>query len=1025
MQVALDLSDTLRSDFPGFEALRQDANINYTGKTRAYDTIVADAARYYGVVPLVEPATTGDYGVRAGGIFTQLVPSTRVEVPIADARLNQQLAALVEAGQPFTRTLTLAFSTAQALYVGGSILPGTLTVTRGGVTIRDRGGSLVDAGGSVIGDVNYESGVLTLSSNVWGTSSGSHTVTYQPAMRPTFVTGSAAEIVTQQNQRLSYAFTFNFVPARGTLQVSYRAQGRWYTLSDNGAGELRGTDTSYGAGMLNYDTGTVALTLGALPDVESSVIFSFVGSPLSVPVPPAAVGRFGKTLSLGDAVLPGSINITWAGGAASDANGRLTGSASGAIEYTGGRIEFSPNTLPAQGASLSVTWTHAVPGSGTVFPVADGGAVWTFHIITDVKPYSVSLTVAAHYAYTSANSSTPQERDVRVTVFDDGAGALRMGNIQVGTIDYGTGACALDKAFSGYAVSEFVQYPAPIWDDAIFTFVKGEWVTAQAGGLLVQGASIPGGSQNVQWSATNNAPGAAGSASFTLDQIFLAIGADMTSPITGAQLRLVKFTLGDDLYVREEEDWLRNPDATTGAGTPAGTDAVIDNVPGVLLTSWTAGTSSTPTNVAGATAPDITGPDSPLAVTAVTFRTAVSPLLNGAFQIAGNWRSSGAAFTAQADANGIFATGGAPVDADSFGTLGAFGVIDYEMGVCNVAFGQRAGDNKHAGTGVVDISALGVPGVSFIKWAQVQADTLRYNAVGYSYMPLDAEILGLDPVRLPADGRVPIFRPGTVCVVGHTKESTPLTAVNGHVYDCGRVRLSRVRVIGADGVVITSGWAVDLEAGLVNFTNTAGWAQPVVVQHRIEDMVLCSDAQLSGHLTFTRPVSHNYPADESYVSSALIAGDMGARVSHLFDQATWNNVWQDSVAGNPAGGTYNDIANPITVTNAGAVTERWAIVFTNVNTFNVIGEHVGQILSGNTSTDCAPPNPAAPEGAPYFHLAAAGWGGGWSTGNVLRINTVGAGFPVWVARTILQGPETVPDDSFTILIRGDVDNENL
>jgi hypothetical protein len=102
------------------------------------------------------------------------------------------------------------------------------------------------------------------------------------------------------------------------------------------------------------------------------------------------------------------------------------------------------------------------------------------------------------------------------------------------------------------------------------------------------------------------------------------------------------------------------------------------------------------------------------------------------------------------------------------------------------------------------------------------------------------------------------------------------------------------------------------------------------------------------------------------------------------------------------------------------LTERWAIQFINSTSFNVIGEHVGVIATGNTSSDLAPLNPAT--GTPYFTLRSAGWGLGWAAGNVLRFNTVGTFFPVWVARTILQGPETVDDDSFTMLIRGDVDN---
>jgi hypothetical protein len=95
------------------------------------------------------------------------------------------------------------------------------------------------------------------------------------------------------------------------------------------------------------------------------------------------------------------------------------------------------------------------------------------------------------------------------------------------------------------------------------------------------------------------------------------------------------------------------------------------------------------------------------------------------------------------------------------------------------------------------------------------------------------------------------------------------------------------------------------------------------------------------------------------------------------------------------------------------------VVFTNTTSFNVIGENVGVIATGNTGTNCAPTNPAT--GQPYFTIPSTGWGLGWATGNVLRFNTVGAVVPVWVARTILQGPETVVDDDFTILVRGDVD----
>lgn len=342
------------------------------------------------------------------------------------------------------------------------------------------------------------------------------------------------------------------------------------------------------------------------------------------------------------------------------------------------------------------------------------------------------------------------------------------------------------------------------------------------------------------------------------------------------------------------------------------------------------------------------------------------------------------------------------------------GLVDYEFGLVRLFFVDPNGPAAMN----VDLSALGIAGLTSMPADLAMLGSLRYNAVAYSYLPLDADLLGIDPVRLPSDGRVPIFRPGGFAVVGHTGKVTA-TVANAQTIDCGRVRLSRVRVIGADGTVINAGYTADLEAGTVTFSDVTGYSQPVTIEHRIEDMAMVRDVQISGEISFTRALTHTYPVPGSHVSSALMVGDLQARVSVLFDQATWDSAtWADAVTGAAAVATYNDILAPLVVTNAGASTERWAVRFTNTTAFDVIGEHVGVIASGNTATDCAPVNPAT--GSPYFTLKATGWGAGWTAGNVLRFNTVGALFPVWMVRTIQQGPETVINDQFAVLVRGDV-----
>jgi hypothetical protein len=106
------------------------------------------------------------------------------------------------------------------------------------------------------------------------------------------------------------------------------------------------------------------------------------------------------------------------------------------------------------------------------------------------------------------------------------------------------------------------------------------------------------------------------------------------------------------------------------------------------------------------------------------------------------------------------------------------------------------------------------------------------------------------------------------------------------------------------------------------------------------------------------------------------------------------------------------------VDNLGAVTDRWRIEFTNSTTFRVIGESTGELAGAwNTSTPTAPINPATL--APYFTIPAAGWGGGWSAGNVFRFNTTGTSAPLWVARVTQPSDPFAGPDSIMLGMRGD------
>lgn len=631
--------------------------------------------------------------------------------------------------------------------------------------------------------------------------------------------------------------------------------------------------------------------------------------------------------------------------------------------------------------------------------------------ITKITPGTFSAGGSYTVRYLSGTAELATSRNAGVSLHDNGTGDIYLTETDgsqalYGAIDYETGQIFLQS-----------HIQAPDAHDAYGPFMnfggkllKWNEYVAQANGL---GQSPHRQLFLSNWADTTIAPVTPGGptvpavppaftvemgdliASVTVDRLFAKVFTVANYTLKGAS-----FTLGADNYVQTTAGvLLKNPSPTTGGGTPAGTVSGATGV--VTIQSWAAGGAPTLTNWRGLIAPPSVGVEAPFTGYATTFRTATSPLRPASLSVLGTMQD-GTTFNVTADANGKI--NGARVK----------GRVDYQYGLVELYFVNPDGNaalNK-------DLGFLSIAGVAIMPADLVMLGSLRYNAVGFSYLPLDADLLGIDPVRLPSDGRVPIFRSGGFAVLGHTGAITA-TVSNAQVINCARVRLSRVRVIGHNGVVITTGYTPDLEAGTVTFNDVTGYSQPVTIEHRIEDMAVVRDVQISGELSFTRPITHDYPLG-SYISSALISGDLKARVSHLFDQATWNgSSWLDTVSGAAATGTYNDVISPIVVTNKGAVSERWSLVFTNTTSFNIVGEHVGVIGTGTINADCAPINPAT--GVPYFTVPAAGWGLGWAVGNVLRLNTVGAMFPVWVVRTVQQGPNTGTEHSFTLLSRGDVD----
>lgn len=476
--LSLRLANTLDADFPGFDISRYEyTKAQIALATKLSNTVVANAARYYGVVPLAEAAALGDFTVKAESIFTQLVPSAQIETPIADARTNQVSAGVIATGGTVAHVVTAAFSTTQNLYIGGPVAPGSVSISNAGVTVTDAGGRLMSSG-SQVGIIDYENGLLVLTVSVFGSGVVTMSVVYNPAAVPNSVNQSQGFEITAENRSSSYVRTIAPAPVRGTLNVSYMAQGRWYVLREQGDGAIRGSDTAYGAGMLNFTTGTMTLTLGALPDVGSFLIYQWVEPAATREVDLIPLDNGGKlywpfntsgvssTSAGSKAIAPGTLSITWNDGSprtvTDNGSGLLTGYGTGTVDYAKGMFRLSPTTLPAPGTTVSVAVNAATKTSATATLATGSGNLGA----TGIKPGSVSLTVTGqlkfqYFAFPIANWGAPAA--YRVT--DDGAGVLQMHVLDqllnVGTINYAAGTFLLSATVLPWALARLFT----AWDN--------------------------------------------------------------------------------------------------------------------------------------------------------------------------------------------------------------------------------------------------------------------------------------------------------------------------------------------------------------------------------------------------------------------------------------------------------------------------------------------------------------------------------------------------------------------------------
>lgn len=403
----IKLSGTLGQTFVGAEPTRYSAD---PSPTKIRVTQVADASKYYGIQPIDEALTAGALTLRVSSIYSPLVPSTQRETALSLASIpgngslrpiGARQTYIYRGAGPTTGSIVLRLLRAA--------MPGTVEVrlvalmspTFGNrkVLLDNGDGTMraVDEAGRTTTQltnvtIDYERGEIFAQCSIDFAASGWHMYeSYDPATAVSVAAHTKQTPITLATRGSVYVETLRPIPSPGSLIVDFRALGKWYRLRDDGNGQLFGNQPSEGTGSVDYVTGAVIVTLGALPDVDSSVLYAW-GTPAHYDI------RTSATIELPawthqcahQSIEPGSVVVTWevAGvtkTATANAAGVFSGDGTGRVNHALGTLFLRPTALPDPNTTPQVTYdagglvvedfTPSVDGNGFVSVTVAGAPI--------------------------------------------------------------------------------------------------------------------------------------------------------------------------------------------------------------------------------------------------------------------------------------------------------------------------------------------------------------------------------------------------------------------------------------------------------------------------------------------------------------------------------------------------------------------------------------------------------------------------------------------------------------------------
>ena len=338
----VDLSDRLRYGFPGSPPDRgygRDPT-----KTIIRDTMVADAATYYGATALTAAATLGDTALSVASVYSQIVPSSRTETTAIDQR-PAAARQITLADSPRLVQVPVAAHT-QRIKIGqenrGNAYvrlltplpePGSIVISYMALgnwyTLTDDGQGVLTGYGT--GTVNYLTGSLAVT--LQEQPDVGSAIIFQWAERAAYTNRAASGAHVRPPEYCWLLEHPGVVP--GTVSITWESGGIVRTATDDGQGALAGD----GAGVVDYTSGSVLLRPAYMPDAGGELEVDYdtdtLVTEMLTPSAPDAGGIVALTLA--QQPVPRSLAISWV-------TSRQISTTSGGVETVGSTAKSRTTT---------------------------------------------------------------------------------------------------------------------------------------------------------------------------------------------------------------------------------------------------------------------------------------------------------------------------------------------------------------------------------------------------------------------------------------------------------------------------------------------------------------------------------------------------------------------------------------------------------------------------------------------------------------------------------------------------------